>query len=54
MVLSVSYREFDFLFTGDVEGIGEEKLCESIEKYCPEKAFEVLKAAHHGSRKFLF
>lgn len=50
MVLSVSYREFDFLFTGDVEGIGEEKLCESIEKYCPEKAFEVLKAAHHGSR----
>ena len=50
MVLSVSYREFDFLFTGDVEGIGEEKLCESIEKYCPEKAFEILKAAHHGSR----
>ena len=50
MVLSVSYREFDLLFTGDVEGIGEEKLCESIEKYCPEKAFEVLKAAHHGSR----
>ena len=33
-----------------MEGIGEEKLCESIEKYCPEKAFEILKAAHHGSR----
>ena len=26
------------IFTGDVEGIGEEKLCESIEKYCPEKS----------------
>ena len=50
MVLAVGYRNFDFLFTGDVEGEGEEKLCEAIERYCPERTFEVLKAAHHGSR----
>lgn len=50
MVLAVSYRDFDFLFIGDVEGAGEEDLCEAIETYCPEKTFEILKAAHHGSR----
>ena len=50
MVLAVTYRDFDFLFTGDVEGTGEEDLCGAIETYCPEKTFEVLKAAHHGSR----
>ena len=35
MVLSVSYREFDFLFTGDVEGAGEELLVKSdvLRKY---------------------
>lgn len=50
MVLAVSYRDFDFLFTGDAEGAREEDLCEAIETYCPEKTFEILKAAHHGSR----
>ena len=46
MVLSVSYREFDFLFTGDVEGAGEELLVKSdvLRKY------EILKCAHHGSK----
>ena len=50
MILAVSYHNFDFLFTGDVEGEGEEKLCKAIETYCPERTFEVLKAAHHGSK----
>ena len=50
MVLAASYHNFDFLFTGDVEGEGEEKLCKAIEMYCPERTFEVLKAAHHGSK----
>ena len=50
MILTVSYRDYDFLFTGDVEGEGEEQICEALKKYCPEKKIEVLKAAHHGSR----
>ena len=50
MILTVSYRDYDFLFTGDAEGEGEEQICEALKKYCPEKKIEVLKAAHHGSR----
>lgn len=46
MVLSLEYGEFDMLFTGDVEGGGEEALTESgLLKDC-----DVLKAAHHGSK----
>ena len=50
MILLLSYRDFDFLFTGDVEGEGEELLCKTIQKYYLDKTIEVLKAAHHGSR----
>ena len=52
VVLQVKYRDFDALFTGDVEGAGEEALIRSLKRnsgtYAP--AFELLKVAHHGSR----
>ncbi|MBQ7464872.1 MAG: DNA internalization-related competence protein ComEC/Rec2 [Lachnospiraceae bacterium] len=43
-VLSVSFGGFDALFTGDVEGRGEEILTERISK-----RYTLLKCAHHGS-----
>ena len=46
MILSLQYKEFDMLFTGDVEGIGEQMLVEIL----PIKEYEVLKVAHHGSK----
>lgn len=45
MVLSLQYREFDALFTGDIEGEGEEELQNEIKK-----TYDVLKVAHHGSK----
>lgn len=45
MVLSLQYREFDILFTGDVEGEGEDKLQDAIRT-----TYDVLKVAHHGSK----
>lgn len=52
MVLSVTYKEFDLLLTGDVEGKGEAALIEYM-KQQKEKGelldYEVLKVAHHGS-----
>ena len=46
LVLEFSYGNFDMLFTGDVEGAGEELLVKSdvLRKY------EILKCAHHGSK----
>lgn len=45
-MLEFSYGNFDMLFTGDVEGAGEELLVKSdvLRKY------EILKCAHHGSK----
>lgn len=46
MILRMEYGDFSMLFTGDMEGVSEEMLCES-------GALEpctVLKAAHHGSK----
>lgn len=45
LVLEAIYGELDILLTGDVEGLGEELLTELLEK-----EYDVLKAAHHGSR----
>ena len=48
LVLSVSYRDFDMLLTGDVTGDAEahlERILSESERPC-----EVLKVAHHGSR----
>lgn len=46
MVLELQYREFEMLFTGDLEGEGERWLTESGRL----KDCDVLKAGHHGSR----
>ena len=45
LVLEGTYGELDILFTGDVEGEGENLLTEILEK-----EYEVLKVAHHGSK----
>ncbi len=45
LVLEGCYGELDMLFTGDVEGEGEELLTAVLEK-----EYEVLKTAHHGSK----
>lgn len=46
MVLALEYQEFDMLFTGDVEGAGEEALAKSnLLRDC-----DILKVAHHGSK----
>lgn len=46
LVLDLSYGDFHMLLTGDVEGKGEESLCENDRL----RQYDVLKAAHHGSR----
>ena len=46
LVLDLSYGDFHMLLTGDVEGKGEESLCENDRL----RPYDVLKAAHHGSR----
>ena len=46
MVLSVCYKGFSMLCTGDVEGHGEELLRKRLQ----DKTFHVLKVAHHGSK----
>lgn len=45
LVLGLEYGKFGMLFTGDVEGRGEEALIKSNSL----KEYDVLKAAHHGS-----
>ena len=46
MVLELEYGEFQMLFTGDLEGEGEQQLIESGLL----KDYDVLKAGHHGSK----
>ena len=46
LVLEIAYGEFDMLLTGDVEGNGEEYLLRSGRLH----GYDVLKAAHHGSK----
>lgn len=50
MVLAVEYGAFDMLLTGDVENAGEESLLKTLKDYSRGRTWEVLKAAHHGSR----
>lgn len=46
MILRMEYGDFSMLFTGDMEGVSEEMLCDSkVLESCT-----VLKAAHHGSK----
>lgn len=46
VVLEVEYRTFSMICTGDVEGMGEERLLQKLK----EKDYDVLKVAHHGSQ----
>lgn len=46
LVMDLSFGEFDMLFTGDVEGAGEESLISSGLL----RDYDVMKAAHHGSK----
>lgn len=48
-VLEISYGKFKSLFTGDVEGEGEEKLTEVL-KERGKNNYLLLKASHHGSK----
>ena len=48
VVLSLHYKEFDALLTGDVQGEGEEKLWRQLEENPFQ--YDYLKVAHHGSR----
>lgn len=45
MVFRLTYKDFSMLFTGDVEGKGEEEMLQSEQL----KKTTILKAAHHGS-----
>lgn len=50
-VLYLEYEDFTALFTGDLEGSGEESVRKQLESYLPDgKRLTVLKAAHHGSK----
>lgn len=46
MVLDLQYREFDMLFTGDLEQEGEKELAESWIL----RDYDILKVGHHGSK----
>ena len=48
IVLSLSYGEVDFLFTGDVEQAADASML--VQSVLPVPDVETLKVAHHGSR----
>ena len=49
LVLALRYGDFDMLFTGDVEGKGEKRLIDHLQREYSECVWDVLKTAHHGS-----
>lgn len=50
MVLAMEYQKRRFLFTGDVEGAGEETLTQELKEHYQNVQWDFLKAAHHGSK----
>ena len=50
MVFALNYKEFDMLFTGDIEAEGERNLEKVLEATYQNVNWEVLKVAHHGSK----
>lgn len=48
-VLSVRYKQFDMLLTGDLEANGEDKVLQLFKDNI-ETDYDVLKVAHHGSK----
>lgn len=49
LVLLLSYRDFSSLFTGDIEGVGEDMAWEYMKKIGKADRLALLKVAHHGS-----
>jgi competence protein ComEC len=50
-VLSLTYKDFDLLLTGDLEKDGEEIVNAELKKsFIGTNGYEVLKVAHHGSK----
>lgn len=50
VVLYLEYGAFSALFTGDLEGSGEEAVRQQLKDIVPGGGITVLKVAHHGSR----
>jgi len=50
MILAMEYQKRRFLFTGDVEGTGEETLTQELKEHYQNVQWDFLKAAHHGSK----
>ena len=50
LILSVSYGAFDVLMTGDIVDEGEAALSETLKAAEDDRSYELLKAAHHGSK----
>ena len=48
LVLSVEYKDFRMLLTGDIEGTGEEQMTEMLKRQ--NKEYALIKTAHHGSK----
>ncbi|MDF2610763.1 MAG: putative rane protein [Lachnospiraceae bacterium] len=49
-VLSIRYKQYDMLLTGDLESDGEEKLTNAFLQMEEYSDYDVLKVAHHGSK----
>lgn len=50
LILSLSYGQFGLLMTGDAAEEGEEALAAALDERGADQSYEVLKAAHHGSK----
>ena len=48
IVMKLEYKDFSFLFTGDIEKIAEQELLKTLDKN--ELKSTILKVAHHGSK----
>ena len=48
--MKMYYKEFSILFTGDIEGIAENKILELYKGQDNKLISNVLKVAHHGSK----
>ena len=48
-MLYLEYGAFSALFTGDLEGSGEEAVRQQLKDIVPDGGITVLKVAHHGS-----
>ena len=49
-VILLSYKQFDMLFTGDVEADGEKVVTEKLKNRYMNRKIDVIKVPHHGSK----